>query len=107
MYAPAVDLPHNLHGRLFQYHDGAVSELDISELSQSYLRAVSELSQSYLRAISELSQSCLRAVSELSQSCLRAVSELSQSCSERNMECLGVSQSQGGVSWSVTWSGVE
>jgi hypothetical protein len=105
----------------------AVSELSqsylraVSELSQSYLRAVSELSQSCLRAVSELSQSCLncwrwsclRAVSELSQSCLRAVSELSQSClravaeclravPERNMECHIVSQSQDGVSRSVT-----
>eukprot|EP00984_Skeletonema_dohrnii_P007252 scaffold2624_cov108-Skeletonema_dohrnii-CCMP3373.AAC.2 len=41
------------------------------------LRAISELSQS----VSELSQSYLRAVAELSQSCRRAtVSELSQSC---------------------------
>jgi len=40
---------------------------------------------------------CLRATI-VSQSCRR----VSQSCSERNMECLGVSQSQGGVSWSVT-----
>eukprot|EP00984_Skeletonema_dohrnii_P022686 scaffold11780_cov82-Skeletonema_dohrnii-CCMP3373.AAC.2 len=91
MYAPAVDLPHNLHDRLesrFAY----CSFIIMMELSQSYLRAISELSQS---------------VSEQSQSYLRAISELSQSCSERNMECLGVSQSQGGVSRSVTWSGVE
>jgi len=64
----------------------------------SCLRAVSELSQSCLRAVSELSQSCLRAVLE----CLRAVAECLRAVPERNMECHTVSQSQDGVSRSVT-----
>ena len=62
----------------------------VSELSQSYLRAVAEC----LRAVAE----CLRAVAK----CLRAVAECLRAVPERNMECLGVSQSQDGVSRSVT-----
>jgi hypothetical protein len=52
--------------------------MNISGLSQDYLRIISGLSQDYLRIISVLSRDYLRIISGLSQDYLRIISGLSR-----------------------------